>query len=519
MIKGDESTYSPSRGHETGLVVATLADNERVLALGDVTFLTPPYHTVADNDRFLSHIADWLAGATRQRNLEDFPYLFRGPVDMIQATGDLLDPQLIAGTSEVQKVFNQADLKLTLRSAPSPDHDALFLSTFDDTEPVDKYLAAAGISITLTMTETGKITAPTELGPTTPTTDGKPAEATPSIEATPIATPTLTPTTTQTSNQEVGSLEQSTADEASIDKATDKNSRGIIQIEGLGAIQVEGTSLFIVDRSGAHVVVVALAEDGQALATAMQNLISGDLSKCVEGEPVTVCSTGATHEESGTGTTDNQSSSQNGSSPRIFVLSDDDGPQGKRTGASEFETILSSVYTVTVWSTSRDGIPTSDDVANYDAYIIDSGDYAYDVKDTETLSAFTSVEGSGTMFIGEQPLPLFQPQPAKLDDLAIADATHPIAFGFAADQVITLLPSESDVPAIVLPDSRESFGQTDIVFNRGPNSAEAGRPALLAALNEQTGGHVILASFAFYRLPEEAQRTFALNAVKWLLEK
>ena len=29
---------------------------------------------------------------------------------------------------------------------------------------------------------------------------------------------------------------------------------------------------------------------------------------------------------------------------------------------------------------------------------------------------------------------------------------------------------------------------------------------------------LVLATFAFYRLPEDAQRTFALNAVEWMME-
>ena len=47
-----------------------------------------PYHTVEDNDQFLSNIANWLAIDERRRDdLEDFPYLFGRPVDLVPKTG------------------------------------------------------------------------------------------------------------------------------------------------------------------------------------------------------------------------------------------------------------------------------------------------------------------------------------------------------------------------------------------------------------------------------------------------
>jgi hypothetical protein len=347
------------------------------------------------------------------------------------------------------------------------------------------------------------------------------AAVSPTVEPTPILTPLLSTDAGEANQQEAqmaGDQETPEPAPASPEAAGEASIEGIIQVEELGALQIEGTSLFLVDRSDDRISVIALAEDGQALATAVEKLISGDLSGCVERNPVTVCSTGQVQASSG-GEESSASAGQDISGPRIFILADDDGPEGQRTGVDDLETILGAVYTVTVWSTSRDGIPTGVDVAGYDAYIIDSGDYAYDLEDSDTLAAFTEVQGSSAMFIGEQPLPLFAPEPVAINDLAVADVTHPIAFGFNADQVITLLPSESGVPAIVIPDSPESFGEGEIIFSRGPNSAEVGQPAVLAAINEQTGGHVILAGFAFYRLPDDVQRDFALNAVKWLLEK
>jgi hypothetical protein len=154
LIIGDEETHSPVRSGEIDLTAVTLTTDERVLALGDITFLTAPYHTIGDNDRFLSHIADWLAVDERQRDdLEDFPYIFEQPVDLVQVSGEFLDPRFIAQSSALQEAFDQVDLTLNLRPVADPDHDALLVGTFDDLDRVQNYLTTAGITVTIAITE------------------------------------------------------------------------------------------------------------------------------------------------------------------------------------------------------------------------------------------------------------------------------------------------------------------------------------------------------------------------------
>lgn len=233
LISGDENTLSPLRTGETDLTAAALTMEGRVLALGDVTILTPPYHSIADNDHFLSNIADWLATAEREWDLKDFPYLFERPVDLVQISEGFLDPRLIARSDPLEAVFDQADLTLNLRATADPDHDTLFVGTFDDVELVQEYLVTAGVAVTMVEAE----------------------------------------------------------DEVT---GTDKEEepQDTIEIEGLGSIGVEGTTLFVVDRSADHVVVIALAQDGEMAIEALERLASADLSGCVDSGTVTVCSTG-----------------------------------------------------------------------------------------------------------------------------------------------------------------------------------------------------------------------------------
>lgn len=59
IIFTDNGTYSSSRGEKGRYPVAVMAE-DRVLAIGDVTFMFEPYNTM-DNNRLIYNIADFLA--------------------------------------------------------------------------------------------------------------------------------------------------------------------------------------------------------------------------------------------------------------------------------------------------------------------------------------------------------------------------------------------------------------------------------------------------------------------------
>jgi hypothetical protein len=498
LVAGDAHTHSPVRSGETDLTVAALAADERVLALGDVTFLTSPYHTVGDNDRFLSHIADWLAVDTRERkDLEDFPYLFERPVDLIQVSGDLIDPRLIARGSELQAFFEQADLTLDVRAAIEPGHDALYVGVFDDMELVYDYLTTAGVTVTVGAN-----------GPARPSADEE-TEVEETVESESEAgTPTAVPATPSPQKEE---------------SEEEAGGPGIIGIEALGSIGTQGSTLFLIDHSDDRVAVIVLAEDSEAVIAAIERLTTNDLSGCIQANTVTICSTGEVQDELDVKTDepddeDDKPADESDSGGRIFILSDDDKSDGTRTSAAEFEAILSESYAVTVWSIARDGVPTSDDLAGYGAYIVDSGDYAFDIEKADALTALENIDSGGVMFIGTQPLPFLGTDYEPINDLQVVDASHPLAAGFASDEVLTLLASESGIPAAVILDA-DMGDEAQIILARGPDSPNPGTPALVAAVDETDDiSHYIIAAFAFYRLPEDTQRTLALNAVKWLLE-
>jgi hypothetical protein len=560
LVGGSDGTLSSTRTGETDLSAAALAGNGRVLALGDLSVLSAPYHTVADNDRFLSNIADWLAVDAREWNLEDFPYLFDGAVDLVQLSDGTLDARLIARSDDLRQVFARAGLELSLRIDEQIDHNTLFVGTFANRDAVKEYLAAAGVSIRLggeDSTDGGSVETP-EVESDTEVTATPESESDTPVEATPTPTPEAeaTPSATDQSEETVAPEETPDATEADKSGEAQEAPEDSITIEGAGAIGIQGATLFVIDRQPDRVVVIALAEDGEAAIAGLERLAAGDLSGCVSSDTITLCATdeaqdGFGLDESapepeaeatptvepeapvGEGEGDASGSGDQGevdqpptevnAGARILIISSDAGPQGERTSAAEFEAILGEVYDVTVWSISEDGSPDLDLAADYDGVIIDSGDYASDPTNMDALLVLSSVRGR-VLLIGAQPLPLFDPnvKTGLLEDIEVADASHALAQGLDAGQVIALGPSESGVPAYIFPqegDAGPIGDEVTIVFVRGPDSAEPGSiVAVVTPATDLTPG-LILATFEFYRLPPDVQRIFAFNAAKWLTDE
>ena len=460
LIWGDEKTFSNVRTGENKLSAAVLAEAGRVLALGDVTFLTPPNHSIADNDHFLSNLADWASSDSRVWDVEDFPYLFVGPVDQLTASAKVLDPLPLENNAPLQEVFKIAGIEINLRSEPDPEHDLLILATYAEPGLAEEYLAAAGVSLDVPASSAGS-----------------------------------------------GNDADSTAN------------NGQVEIDGFGTFYSAGSSLFLVNQdTPGQTVLVVMAEDIDSFDLALDRLIWSDFYGCAGNQTVTLCSTGDAISHETTETEENRETAQEETiGTRIFIFSNDTGDEGVSTGVDELEAILSEYFQVTVWAASQDGIPSLDELSAYDAFILTSGDYAYGPEDDEAYLNFLSLEGN-VLVMGDQPLPpdLFANEPAQLLDLQVVDGAHPIASGFDEAEIIALLDSASQVPSIVIQeDELNGSDSSRVIFARGPDSPHTGEPAVIAL--EELDQRIVLAAFAFYRLPETTRELFILNVVDWLL--
>ena len=121
-------------------------DSRNVLAIGDFTFMVPPYNSLLDNDKLLSNLADYLTDSQREFDLADFPYFFEGdPEDSIDIL--LGQPSLWDIGIAMRNGLAAYGLSPAVSGVEDVSRDTLFLGLYDDALPVRQYLQAAGIGI------------------------------------------------------------------------------------------------------------------------------------------------------------------------------------------------------------------------------------------------------------------------------------------------------------------------------------------------------------------------------------
>ena len=121
-------------------------ESQNVLAIGDFTFLVPPYNSLVDNGKFLSNLADYLTDSRREFDLEDFPHFYDGrPDDSVDIL--LGQPSLWSVGTNMRNGLSAYGLSSEVRGVEDVSRDTAFLGLYEDALQVDQYLQAAGIRV------------------------------------------------------------------------------------------------------------------------------------------------------------------------------------------------------------------------------------------------------------------------------------------------------------------------------------------------------------------------------------
>lgn len=148
LLTGDEQTWSSMTDSGSGLGGAALSADGNVLAVGDFTFLSPPYHQVADNELWIDHLAGFLLAGERLTSLADFPYLFKTPTITLLVPEDFeYNTDTLNTTASLQESFRSLDIDLQVSSKAPENGDLLVVSTYDQLETVQPQLDGFGIQI------------------------------------------------------------------------------------------------------------------------------------------------------------------------------------------------------------------------------------------------------------------------------------------------------------------------------------------------------------------------------------
>jgi hypothetical protein len=503
IIAGGETRSSTSEQAED-LVVGLLAADGAVLALGDLTFMTEPNNAVYDNAQFIANIADFVSQAQRRYELADFPHFFGEEVDLVYTGSPLLDSKLVKGGSNLQALLKREGKALDVRAEEDDARDTLFIGLYEKAEEVQPYLEAA--QVTLLISPTQPLTA---TSPVTPTAETEPE----------------------------GATERPTEGES---PTADTNR---IAIEPLGEMAMAGTTLLLRQTDGAREVMVVLVNTEEGLESAVDRLTGGDLTGCLLHEAGTtltthlaLCPTEETApREKDSGKVEppadqappdseapppEESVEPSSTTPLgsilIVALDEGEGRYEGITSADDYTAILQDQYELAFWSTAQDGVPDLQAMLDFDLVIWTAGDFEIGANQQYGDLVFSLLlEGvpvimSGA-YVGDTETEALQ------RDIQVFDATHPLAVGFEADEVIDFVTSPSGQEYVigVLEGYQDEKGT--VAFARGPASEEDGLPSIITMGDELSDFRLVFIGFPLYLLPESPKEQLVLNAISWLL--
>ena len=278
VIKSDMETRSSLTEKQGGLLVAALTANERVLGVSDLTFLTEPYRSQANNDQFISNIAEFLVTGHREYTLADFPYFFGDRVDLRYAGKEAVGGEVLSQAGLLQSAFDIVGKKLIPRKSDLAGSDVLYIGLYDGIDYVQEYLTTRQISITLEAT--------TEITDTSSSNDNGTPKPLETPRATTAPSDALTPEPTADYSD---TLPTDLEEEPLPMETPEPPIKGSVSVTDLGEFPTESVTLISLGKEVDGKVMIVLAANESALAEALAILAAGDLSLCLTGNESALC--------------------------------------------------------------------------------------------------------------------------------------------------------------------------------------------------------------------------------------
>jgi hypothetical protein len=451
------------------------AANGQVVALPDLTFLASPYNGIADNNRFIDNLCDWLVTAPRRYILTDYPYFLPGEVQLVFDDPMLLDARYDDALT-LRTLLADYGIDVQLRNAVQPGASAITVGLYDHIDPtLRELLIDAGIAIT------------DVCEPIAPGTN-------------PVDVPLV-------STGEGGDF-----------------AGGQIYLEGVGTFERAGATFFHLhhDAAGDVYRLIILADDADALEDGLATLTGGHLDQCALTEYTAVCQGAHAHPDAAP-----VEAGAVSAAPAVLVfdddgvLADEDGADTQTACALAIADTLAGDYSVTVWQQTEYGSPALEDLLNFDAVIWHTGIYIEDApapEDTRRLAeyvkqggrlfvtgAYVGAQTGDTEFYGQ----VLKAEYTGEDELTGIQpaAGHPIAAGFDAGSTVEL-----DAPLVT--DRVQPLAPAGAVF---VSASDPDSAVVVAAARDDA--RVVYAAMPVTRLPAETRATLIQNVVAWLLSE
>jgi hypothetical protein len=161
LIIGDGNTLSSQTDSAgSGMAAAAVNNDGNVLAVGDYSFLEPPYNTVGDNSILIDHIADFALAGTRTHSVANFPYVFDRTVYAIPTGGMQMTADVLGPFAGLQKALSATNTTLFIRDVPPADGDLLIIGALQGDVTPSKDLSPYIESFHLGLDDSSKIVIP-----------------------------------------------------------------------------------------------------------------------------------------------------------------------------------------------------------------------------------------------------------------------------------------------------------------------------------------------------------------------
>ncbi len=464
IIMGDDNTFVSSSEKPGGVIAVALTGDGNVLSLSDMTFLTAPYNSFADNDRFIDNVVNFALSGQREFTVDDFPYYFGAATDVVYQDSTMLDKSFDDFNS-LRDVMNKAEKSVVLAKSIGSERPYIYLATYDAVDDSLKTeLDVDGVKL-----DSGEITIK---GVTT-------LEAANTVMFHLVAPP---------KSSDTGKSSNSTQEPPT--------------------------------QPPYHLIVLADSKD--ALSKGIKELVAGQIADCVVTPTTAVCHLENLEGGGTPGSSGGNETPTPGASVGTFLAVADDVSAGSAdlTSAPAIQSALTSGgHKVDLVSVTNDGLPSVDQMMKYDGVFWSSGGYAPTSDGVKLLKTY--LDGGGKLFIdGAETAFNWQTDPFLSDylraayvsygpqsDLQAAANSHPLSQGFGGS-VIKL---ESGTP----PDVIDAKG-SDVVFVRGPDSQQPGKPAIVA-YETTSGRRVAFAAFQVSLMDKASLNLLITNAAAWFL--
>ncbi len=501
IIFGNDNTFSSISESGRQMAAAALSANDQVMALTDLTFLSEPYSAVESNGTFINNVADLLTSGERTFELKDFPYFLNNDVDVVFDDSLVFNSQF-EDSVKLKDFLESTERTVNFTNEISGKNDVIFIGRFDQIEAVEEYLAAENIYLIPEVEELELV--PAEMLAEDEDNDDEALE--------------------EEEDDEEEAFAHVSAEEP--DKDADQDFvEGRIEIEGVGELEMGGSTLYSLHKDGDRNIIVILSDNPDTNADAFELLLSNEFAECTASATVAVCQT----EEPDKADLPSVRSTR---VDKILVVSDDDGRtrEEEKTSFAEYNSVLSSTYKISVWSTTDDGPLNLAELQEYDAVIWTTGDYWDDSIGSEDVELLTKyIEAGGNLVLSGASIGFdwdhtdFLTNIAHADYLTFAEQTdieavvedHPLAKGFTAGDTITFVESDLEEPLAI--DVLNHTHDARVIFQRGADSEQAGAASVIAF--EDDRAKVAYFAFPIYLLPAEEQAILLDNTIDWFTRR